>query len=233
MIKVGLIGCGFMGAMHYNCYNNIAGVKVTAVADIRREKAEELVKGADAVIYGDGKDLIAKADVDIIDICLPTFLHAEYALSAMDKVKYLFVEKPVALTNGQAAAMLKKSEKTGCNVQVGQVIRFWDEYVELKKIIESGKYGKVINANFRRLSPRPTWGWNDWLLDDKLSGGAAQDLHIHDTDYVLSVFGKPKKFYSVKNSAGEKNSYINTLMQYNGFTVTVEGTWDLPATRPF
>lgn len=233
MIKVGLIGCGFMGAMHYNCYNNIAGVKVTAVADIRREKAEELVKGADAVIYGDGKDLIAKADVDIIDICLPTFLHAEYALSAMDKVKYLFVEKPVALTNGQAAAMLKKSEKTGCNLQVGQVIRFWDEYVELKKIIESGKYGKVINANFRRLSPRPTWGWNDWLLDDKLSGGAAQDLHIHDTDYVLSVFGKPKKFYSVKNSAGEKNSYINTLMQYNGFTVTVEGTWDLPATRPF
>lgn len=233
MIKVGLIGCGFMGAMHANCYKNIDGVKVVAFADVRKEKAEELAKGTDAVIYGDGKDLIEKADVDIIDICLPTFLHAEYALSAMDKVKYLFVEKPVALTNEQAAAMLKKSVKTGCNVQVGQVIRFWDEYVELKKIIESGKYGKVINANFRRLSPRPTWGWKDWLLNDKLSGGAAQDLHIHDTDYVLSVFGKPKKFYSIKNIAGERNSYINTLMQYKDFTVTIEGTWDLPATRPF
>ena len=233
MIKVGLIGCGFMGAMHANCYKNIDGVKVTALADVRKEKAEELAFGTDAAIYGDGKDLIEKADVDIIDICLPTFLHAEYALLAMDKVKYLFVEKPVALTNGQAAAMIKKSEKTGCNVQVGQVIRFWDEYVELKKIIESGKYGKVINANFRRLSPRPTWGWKDWLLDDKLSGGAAQDLHIHDTDYVLSVFGKPEKFYSLKNISGEKNSYINTLMQYKDFTVTIEGTWDLPATRPF
>ncbi len=233
MIKVGLIGCGFMGAMHANCYKNIDGVKVVAFADVRKEKAEELAKGTDAIIFGDGKDLIEKADVDIIDICLPTFLHAEYALLAMDKVKYLFVEKPVALTNEQAKKMLEKSEKTGCNVQVGQVIRFWDEYVELKKIIESGKYGKVINANFRRLSPRPTWGWNSWLLDDKLSGGAAQDLHVHDTDYVLSVFGKPKQFYSVKNTIGEKNSYINTLMQYKDFVVTVEGTWDLPSTRPF
>ena len=58
-------------------------------------------------------------------------------------------------------------------------------------------------------------------------------MHIHDTDYVLSVFGKPNKFYSLKNVAGEKNSYINTLMQYEDFAVTVEGTWDLPATRPF
>lgn len=233
MIKVGLIGCGFMGAMHANCYKNIDGVKVTALADVRKEKAEELAFGTDAAIYGDGKDLIEKADVDIIDICLPTFLHAEYALLAMDKVKYLFVEKPVALTNEQATKMFEKSKKTGCQVQVGQVIRFWDEYVELKNIIESGKYGRVINANFRRLSPRPTWGWKAWLLDDKLSGGAAQDLHIHDTDYVLSVFGSPEKIYSAKNVAGEKNSYINTLMLYKDFTVTVEGTWDLPATRPF
>ena len=233
MLKVGLIGCGFMGAMHFNCYNNIAGVKVVAVADVRREKAEELTKGFGCEIYGDGKDLIAKADVDVIDICLPTFLHAEYAILAMDKVKYLFVEKPVALTNAQAAEMLEKSKKTGCSVQVGQVIRFWDEYVELKKIVDGGKYGKVINANFRRISPRPTWGWKDWLLDDKLSGGAAQDLHVHDSDFILSVFGKPEKIYSAKNVIGEKNCYINTLMLYKDFVVTAEGTWGLPTSRPF
>ena len=231
MIKVGLIGCGFMGSMHANCYKNIDGVKVTAVADIRREKAEELANGAD--IYPDGKDLIANADVDVIDICLPTYLHAEYAILAMEKVKYLFVEKPVALTNAEAKAMQKKAKETGCRVQVGQVIRFWDEYVELKKIIESGVYGKVINANFRRISPRPTWGYNNWLLDIKISGGAAQDLHVHDTDYVLSVFGEPKNFYSVKNKSGEQNSYINTIMKYQDFVVSVEGTWDLPSTHPF
>ena len=139
MIKVGLIGCGFMGTMHANCYKNIDGVKLTAVADLRREKAEQLADGAQ--IFADGIDLINNADVDVIDICLPTYLHAEYAIKAMDKVKYLFVEKPVALTNEQASDMLAKAKLTSCNVQVGQVIRFWDEYVELKKIIESGAYG--------------------------------------------------------------------------------------------
>ena len=233
MLKVGLIGCGFMGAMHANCYKNIEGVELVALADLRAEKAEELARGTNATFYGDGKELIESADVDIIDICLPTYLHAEYAMLAMDKVKYVFVEKPVALTKAEGEAMLEKSRKTGAQVQVGQVIRFWDEYVELKKIIESGAYGKVVNANFRRISPRPTWGWENWLLDTARSGGAGQDLHIHDVDFVLSLFGEPKSFYTVKNLRGEKNSYVNTLMQYEGHVVGVEGTWDLPGSHPF
>ncbi len=233
MIRVGLIGCGFMGTMHANCYKNIEGVEIVALADLRAEKAEELAAGTNAKIYGDGKELIANAELDIIDICLPTYLHAEYAMLAMEKVKYVFVEKPVALTVKEAKTMLKKQAETGAFVQVGQVIRFWDEYVELKKIIDSGKYGKVINANFRRLSPRPTWGWNGWLLDAALSGGAGQDLHIHDVDFALSLFGKPKRFYTVRADGGEKNSYVNTLMQYCDKAVSVEGTWDLPGTRPF
>ncbi|MBQ2735301.1 MAG: Gfo/Idh/MocA family oxidoreductase, partial [Clostridia bacterium] len=233
MLKVGLIGCGFMGAMHANCYKNIEGVEIVALADLRRAKAEDLAVGTNATIFGEGMDLIAQADVDIIDICLPTYLHAKYALAAMDKVKYVFVEKPVTLTVAEGEALLEKSRATGAQVQVGQVIRFWDEYVALKEMIENGKYGKVINANFRRLSPRPEWGWNNWLLDGSLSGGAGQDLHIHDVDYVLSLFGEPKKFYSVKNICGETNSYVNTLMQYDDCVIGVEGTWDLPAAHPF
>ena len=233
MLRIGLIGCGFMGAMHANCYKNIEGVELVAVADIRKEKAEALTDGTSAQIYSDGMDLINGADVDVIDICLPTFLHAEYAVAAMEKVKYLFVEKPTALTPDEGKKMLEKSQATGCRVQIGQVIRFWDEYVELKKIIDSGKYGSVVNANFRRISPRPEWGWKNWLLDYTLSGGAGQDLHIHDVDYILSLFGEPDKFYSVRNTKGEKNSYVNTLMQYNDFAVTVEGTWGLPTTHPF
>ena len=233
MIKVGLIGCGFMGTMHANCYKNIPGVELAAVADVRPEKAEEIAAGTNAAIYGDGKDLIAQAQVDIIDICLPTYLHAEYALLAMDKVQYLFIEKPVTLTVAESEALLEKSMQTGCNVQVGQVIRFWDEYVVLRQIIEENRYGKVINANFRRISPSPDWGWNNWLHDVSLSGGAAQDLHIHDVDYVLSVFGKPNSLSSIRNKTGEANSYINTVMNFGDFVVGVEGTWDLPASHPF
>lgn len=103
----------------------------------------------------------------------------------------------------------------------------------LRDICKAGTYGKVVNANFRRLSPSPDWGWNNWLHDPALSGGAAQDLHIHDIDYVLSLFGQPKNVYSVRNTLGERNSYINSLLQYEDFAVSVEGTWDLPASHPF
>lgn len=232
MLKVGLIGCGFMGAMHANCYKNIDGVKLVALADIRREKAEALAD-ADTKIYSDGMELIENADVDIIDICLPTYLHTKYALAAMDKVKYLFIEKPVSLTLDESELLLEKSAKLGVQVQVGQVVRFMAPYRCLAQILTEKKYGKVINANFRRISPRPNWGWEDWLLDDTRSGGANQDLYIHDIDYILSVFGESNELYSVRNTLGEKKSYGNTLMKYDDFVVSVEGTWGLPTTFPF
>ena len=233
MLKVGLIGAGFMGTMHANCYKNIEGVELSAIADIREDKAKELAQGTNAVISGDGKDLIEKADVDVIDICLPTFLHAEYACLAMDKVKYVFIEKPVVLTNEQIDMLIEKQKQTGAFVQVGQVIRFWDEYVALKEIVDSGKYGKVINANFRRISSTPAWGWNDWLRKVEFSGGAAQDLHIHDIDFALSIFGQPENVSSIRNTLGETNSYINALLKYKDFPVTVESTWYLPSSHPF
>lgn len=233
MLKIGLIGCGFMGSMHANCYHNIDGVKVVAVADLRREKAEALAKLSDAEIYTTGRDLIEHADVDAIDICLPTYLHAEHAMLAMEKVRYVFVEKPVALTLAEGKNMIEKATVTGAEVQVGQVIRFWDEYVALADFVQKGTYGRVISANFRRLSPVPTWGWDNWLTDPVRSGGAGQDLHIHDIDFVLSVFGKPEKFYSAKNTLGVENDYVNTLMQYKDFFVGVEGTWGLPESYPF
>ena len=110
MLKVGLIGCGFMGTMHANCYKNIEGVELVALADVRKEKAEELAVGTNATIYADGKDLIANADVDVIDICLPTYMHKDFAVLAMEKVKHVFVEKPVALTKKEGKELIKKQK---------------------------------------------------------------------------------------------------------------------------
>ena len=233
MIKIGLIGCGFMGSMHANAYNIIDGVQVTAVADIRREKAEDLAKLSGAEIYSTGMELIQNADVDAIDICLPTFLHTEHAIAAMHKVKNVFIEKPVAFTPAECDALLKAQEETGAGVQVGQVVRFWDEYVCLKDAIDTGKYGKVVNAVFRRLSPRPTWTWENWDLEITRSRGAFLDLHVHDTDFMLHAFGRPNSFNTVCAHGGEGNSYVMTIANYNDFVVTSEGTWDLPASFPF
>ena len=232
MLKIGLIGCGFMGTMHANCYNAIEGVQVVEVADLQREKAEALAKLSNAKIYSTGMELIENENVDAIDICLPTYLHAAHAEAAMRKVKNVFVEKPVTFTVKEGEKLLKVQRETGAGVQVGQVIRFWDEYVWLKELIDGGKYGKVVNAMFRRLSPRPD-GWEHWFRNAEKSGGAALDLHIHDIDYMLYAFGKPKTFHSAVAHGGENNSYVAAIANYGDKVVTVEGSWDLPADFPF
>ena len=230
MIKIGLIGCGFMGSMHANAYNIIDGVQVTAVADIRREKAEELAKISGAEIYSTGMELINNADVDAIDICLPTFLHTEHAIAAMHKVKNVFIEKPVAFSPEECDALLAAQAETGAGVQVGQVVRFWDEYVWLKKVIDEGKYGKLTSATFKRMSPRPTWGWENWLHVPEKSGGMALDLHVHDIDYIRYILGEPKKIQVVGNEhADGLNEYIMSTYIYDDNVIaTAEGAWNFP-----
>ncbi|MBR2422569.1 MAG: Gfo/Idh/MocA family oxidoreductase [Oscillospiraceae bacterium] len=235
MIKVGLIGCGFMGGMHSACYAALAGlgVKVTAVADVRREYAENLANGAE--IYATGMELIEKADVDVIDVCLPTHLHAAHAVAAMKAGKNVFVEKPIAFKDEDMELILKTEKETGAKVQVGQVIRQWTEYVWLKKAVDAGTFGKIQHAMFRRLSSRPEWAWEGWLHQVDKSGGVAVDMHVHDVDFVRYILGEPDvvKAHAHRDAEGVIQQ-INAVYGYGDkVSVAVESGWDYPADFPF
>ncbi|MBR2860852.1 MAG: Gfo/Idh/MocA family oxidoreductase [Clostridia bacterium] len=234
MLKVGLIGCGFMGGMHSACYKAIDGVEVVAVADVRLEKAQEIARVHNAEIYATGMELIENANVDIIDICLPTYLHTEHAVAAMKKVKNVFIEKPVCLNEAEGELLLKTQKETGANVQIGQVIRFWDEYVWLKEVFDKKEYGEVLSAAFCRLSSRPTWAWDNWLHTADKSGSMALDLHVHDVDFMRYMLGEPDGLTStaVRNADGVIEQ-IFTTYTYGGKAVSVEGCWDYPADFPF
>lgn len=235
MIKVGLIGCGFMGGMHAACYAALAelGVKVTAVADVRPEFAEKLANGAE--IYATGMELIEKADVDVVDVCLPTHLHAAHAVAAMKAGKNVFVEKPVAFKDEDMELILKTEAETGAKVQVGQVIRQWTEYVWLKKVVDEGTFGKIKHAMFRRLSSWPDWAWEGWLHQVDKSGGVAVDMHVHDVDYVRYILGEPDvvKAHAHRDAEGVIQQ-INVVYGYgNDVSVAIEAGWEYPATFPF
>ena len=235
MIKVGLIGCGFMGGMHSACYAALEGlgVKVTAVADVRPEYAEKLANGAE--IYATGMELIEKADVDVVDVCLPTHLHAAHAVAAMKAGKNVFVEKPVAFKDEDMELILATEKETGVKVQVGQVIRQWTEYVWLKKAVDAGTFGKVKHGAFRRLSGKPTWAWENWLHQVEKSGGVAVDMHVHDVDFVRYIMGEPDvvKAHARRDAEGAIQQ-INALYGYGkDVSIAVEAGWDYPATFPF
>lgn len=232
MLKVGLIGCGFMGGMHAACYNAIDGVEVVAFADVRKEKAEELANGAQ--IYATGEDLINNADVDVVDICLPTYLHTEHAIKAMKKGRNVFIEKPVCLTPEEGEMLVKTQKETGAKVQVGQVIRLWDEYKWLKSVTEKNVYGKIKSAVFKRLSSVPGWAWEGWLHDADKSGSVALDMHIHDVDFMRYLMGEPNSFSSsVVRNEKKIIEQIFTTFSYDDAVVTVEACWDYPSDFPF
>lgn len=235
MIKVGLIGCGFMGGMHSACYAALEnlGVKVTAVADVRPEFAKKLA--GDAEIYATGMELIEKADVDVVDVCLPTHLHTAHAVAAMKAGKHVFVEKPVCFNDDEMELLLQTEKETGVKVQVGQVVRLFNEYIWLKKAVDEGRYGKVLYGEFRRLSNLPTWAWENWLHQVEKSGGVAVDMHVHDVDFVRYIMGEPDtvKAHAYRDGEGAIQQ-IHALFGYGkNVCVSVEAGWNYPADFPF
>lgn len=234
MIRVGLIGCGGIGAVHAECWLAMKDkVRLVAVADMNEERAQKYADKAGGQMYRDGRELLENEELDVVDICVPTFLHADYLEWAMAKVKNVIVEKPVCLTEAEAERILEAEKKSGALVQVAHVVRFTDAYAYLKKVVEDGTYGKVVAGDFARLSPRPTWmvGHDDV----NRTGSMALDLHIHDVDFVRYLMnGDPDSIQtsSVKDENGIVQ-HIWTSYKYGDVVLMAEGSWNYTAGMPF
>jgi len=251
MIRVGVVGIGFMGKMHFGVHQAGRKSKVVAIADVNKAKLEgdwssiagniddPSAKGVDLTgikAYAKAEDLIKDPDVDLVDITLPTYLHADYAIKALKAGKHVLCEKPIALTMAQAERMVAAAKKAKGLFMVAHCIRFWPEYEVLKKIIDKKTYGPVFGATFRRLSPTPVWGWRNWLQKHKLSGGALIDLHIHDVDFVNHLFGRPQSVTAVgmsKTSGGVDHIVAHYTFRRKNLQVTAEGGWAFPPAFPF
>ena len=234
MLRVGLIGCGGIGAVHAKAYNALKDKAVlVAIADFNQEKAKEIAKESGASVYRDAKEMLEREQLDLVDICLPTALHAEYVLAALDRVKNVLVEKPVCLTLDEAEKLLAKEKETGARVHVAHVVRFTTQYAYLKEIMDSGVYGKLVTADFHRFSPKPTWVFD--YDNPKRTGGMPIDLHIHDADYVRYLMGgDPDDVRTVasKTESGIIRHLWSTYF-YGDTVITAEASWDFPVCMPF
>jgi predicted dehydrogenase len=236
MIKVGIIGFGFMGSMHAQAYHALADVSITAIADIATEQTQEKVSklGLNIPVYPDLETLLASAEVDVIDICGPTDQHLELATRATRAGKHLFIEKPLALTLEDCRAIQSATNAAGVFVQVGHCIRFWPEYMKLKQIVDSGTYGTLKSLSLTRRSPRPGGGNpHHWVNQVERCGGAAVDLHVHDTDFINHLLGLPQSVYSRTTQGSSGPDHIFTHYHYPHTTVQAEGGWDYPENYGF
>ena len=221
MLKVGLIGVGGISGAHIPAWLGLEGVELVALCDVRPEQME---KYPDIRHYTEFDEMLANEELDILDICLPTYLHADYSIKAMEKGINVLCEKTISLKREDVKRVYDVAEKMGVKFMVAHVVRFWREYEFVKSVYESGKYGKLLSGNMKRLSAFPAWSWDNWMFDEKRSGFVPYDLHIHDLDYLVYAFGAPKGVKSFRSKLPDQD-YINVTYDFGDFFVNAESSW--------
>jgi len=204
-LRIGLIGCGFMGRTHTNGYKRVSDFfpdltyrpVLKAVCSRNKDKVQAFANqwGYESV-ETDWKVLIARDDIDAVDICAPNNMHAEIAIAAAAAGKMILCEKPLARTLDEAELMVKAIEKAGVKNTVWYNYRRVPAVTLAKQIIDSGKLGKIFHyrANFLQdwtiNADLPQGGEALWRLDiDAAGSGVTGDLLAHCIDTAIWLNG--------------------------------------------
>ncbi len=241
MVNVGIIGLGFMGQTHIKAYRQIPDANIVAICDAVRLPADGNLTGVAGNIaatdqirfdmsvvkgYRDYRELLANPDVQLVDICLPTPLHAETAIAALWASKHVLCEKPLARTTTVCREIVAAARQSKGFFMPAHCLRFWPEWAWLKAAMEDGRFGRVLAVKLTRLSEPPGWSQGTYLKGDE-SGGALLDLHIHDTDFVQFCFGRPRAVCSTGQSrlSGAIDHVTTIYRVASGASVVAEGSW--------
>ena len=230
MLKIGLLGRGTISYAHTKAYEKIENAKIVACCDIRPEQLDDI---KDARKYTDIDTFLAEeaGKLDYVDICLPTYLHAEASIKAMKAGFNVLCEKPMALNSNDADEMIRVSEETGKRLMIAHCTRFMGATQIMREEILKGEMGKVRNAEyFRQGGSREPMGYKNWFRDESLSGGAILDLQVHEVDVIRGLMGMPDAVCVVganviPNSSGYDEA--SSLFIYNNMHVFVKVDWSV------
>ncbi len=208
MVRIGIIGVGFMGYTHFEGARDIAGAKVTAIATRNEKKLAGDWTGiqgnfgppggqvdvSELKCYSDYKQLLADPDIDLVDICLPTDKHFGVVMESLAAGKPTLVEKPISVDLAEAQQMTDAAATAGVPLLVAHVLPFFPEFRFAAEAIHGGRFGKLKAAHFKRVICPPDWS-ND-MSDFRKLGGWGIDLHIHDNHFIAHACGKPDAVFS-------------------------------------
>lgn len=247
MIRIGIVGIGFMGRIHFLASQKLRGAKVAAVCS--RDAAKLAgdwtqtrgnfgpepgrVDLGGVKTYSQFDKMLADPDIDLIDICTVTDQHAPLAIAALKAGKHVLVEKAIGLSPEEADAMLAAAKSAGKLLMVAHVLPFFPEFKYAAEAIRGGKYGKLLGAHFKRVIAKPDWSAD--IADSAKTGGPAVDLHIHDTHFIGLVCGVPKEVFAVGTVENGAVTYLTTSYLYGpgGPAVTCSSGAVCMAGRPF
>lgn len=183
-MRIGIIGIGVMGEYHARVYSEIAkknsDVQLAGIADIDKNRVQAIAEKYGTKAYAIFDDLL-DSGIDAVSICVPTTMHKEVAMEAIQKgVSYVLVEKPISDNLIHAHIIVNFSKEKGVALTIGHVERFNPAILLMKKLIDSDRLGRVVSISAKRVGPGPPKGKDT---------GVIVDLAVHDIDIICYLLG--------------------------------------------
>lgn len=229
-LRIALIGAGSIGRTHATRYAQVRGAKLQVVVDVDEARAREVQETANVPERAnDYRQVIARDDIDAVDICLPTWLHEEVAVAAAQHGKHILCEKPMALNVASARRMHEAAEQAGVVLMIAQCRRYSRDWLKVRELIQSGAIGRpAVIRTVRAL--RLTDGW---FVQEGKGDGPLLDGAIHDYDFARYTFGEARRVMASGTTFRQDATAIDTgtaIIQFEqGDELIVSWSWGLPA----
>lgn len=229
MIRVAIIGTGNISPAHIRAYLAFPDrCKIVALCDIYPEKAQakkEEFGLLDAEVVDDHEKLLGREDIDLVSVCTPPFCHAPIAVHFLNDGKHVIVEKPMAPSLKECDEIMEAAAKSGKVLSSIAQNRFRDEFMNLKKVLDSGKAGRVLHAQVDSYWWRGHCYYDLWWrgLWSKEGGGCTLNHAVHHIDMLGWMMGLPKSVQALLSNAAHDNAEIEDVsiaaMQYENGSV--------------
>ncbi len=234
-VRLAIIGCGGISSLHAQACQELESVELAACADVDEAKARDFAREfevPDAV--ADYDELLSRNDLHAVDICVPTFLHAQVAVAAARAGKHILCEKPIAMTLADADAIIGAARTAGVKLMVAFPRRFSAQWRAFGQIITDGQIGRPVvwrevNAGagpLRDPSAPP------WHLDGKKGGGPFIDNWIHHYDFARLIFGEPAWAWASLRTMKDDSTSLDTgtcIVEFAaGDQLMISSSWGLP-----
>lgn len=233
MLRAAIVGSGFMGKSHAQAYAALKGVELAAIINPNPKNAAPLAQELGCGYFPTLQDALNKGPIDIVSVCTPTHLHEQNVIEAAQAKCHVLCEKPVTFALESFDRMVKACEDNGVKFMVGQVARWWPEFIDIASRLKNEDLGRIHMIYEKRLCQLPTW--TVWHRDPLKSGGGLYDLNIHDIDFLVSVYGRPESVFATGHKAEEGAwMYVVTNLRWpGGVKATVETCLEMPGPWPF
>jgi myo-inositol 2-dehydrogenase / D-chiro-inositol 1-dehydrogenase len=182
VIRVGMVGAGWIAAEHRRVLSDTADAELVAVCDTDPGRAAALADGTGARTYADWRDMLDREDLGALFVCTPPRAHREPAVAALGSGLPVYLEKPVARTSADAAAIVAAAAGTVC--AVGYQWHALDLLLELPSVLAGQQIGLLTGTSIGPTQSRP------WFTDMRAGGGNLLERGSHHLDLIRAVAGE-------------------------------------------